>query len=222
MKSNCFLRLFIFFAWLAAALPVRAEPLAADEARAFAETKGRELLQTFSEKDLAVKYKKLDELFLKYIDLDYISRFVIGKYWRQMTPEQQQHYQELFTRYALNTYKTFPLAFDEDDLNFDIADVKTENEYTLVQTNIKYRGSDGQMTTFLVEFRLHKKDDQIMLTDLKVAESSLILSYRSRFYQMVADADEEMEWFLEDFELLAESSETVSQQEAKKAGIDPL
>ena len=139
-----------------------------------------------------------------------------------MTPEQQQHYQELFTRYALNTYKTFPLAFDEDDLNFDIADVKTENEYTLVQTNIKYRGSDGQMTTFLVEFRLHKKDDQIMLTDLKVAESSLILSYRSRFYQMVADADEEMEWFLEDFELLAESSETVSQQEAKKAGIDPL
>lgn len=44
-----------------------------------------------------------------------------------------------------------------------------------------------------------------MITDIKVAESSLILSYRGRFYQMIADADEEMEWFLEDFELLADS-----------------
>ena len=190
--------------WLA--LPAAAEPLSEAEARAFGETKGRELLNTFAEKDPAVKYKKLDELFLNYVDLDYISRFVVGKHWRQMSAEQQKKYQELFTRYALNVYKGFPLSFD-DNLDFVISDVERDGEYALVRTNIDYRGMDGKATTFLVEFRVHKKNGRIMITDIKVAESSLILSYRGRFYQMIADADEEMEWFLEDFELLADSGE---------------
>ena len=86
-----------------------------------------------------------------------------------------------------------------------ISDVERDGEYALVRTNIDYRGMDGKATTFLVEFRVHKKNGRIMITDIKVAESSLILSYRGRFYQMIADADEEMEWFLEDFELLADS-----------------
>lgn len=206
MKSNCFLRLIIFFVLLTLALPAAAEPLSEAEARAFGETKGRELLNTFAEKDPAVKYKKLDELFLNYVDLDYISRFVVGKYWRQMSAEQQKKYQELFTRYALNVYKGFPLSFD-DNLDFVISDVERDGEYALVRTNIDYRGMDGKATTFLVEFRVHKKNGRIMITDIKVAESSLILSYRGRFYQMIADADEEMEWFLEDFELLADSRE---------------
>lgn len=214
MKSNYFLQLITFFMLLVLALPAAAAPLSEEEARVFGETKGRELLQTFSEKDLTVKYQKLDELFLNYVDLDYISRFVVGKYWRQMTPEQQQKYQELFTRYALNTYKGFPLSFD-NNLDFSISGIVPDGEYMLVSTNIDYRGMDGKMTSFLVEFRLHKKNDRIMLTDIKVAESSLILSYRSRFYQMIADADEEMEWFLEDFELQTESSEQYYQKAAE-------
>ena len=205
MKSNYFLRLITLFVCLAFALPAFADPLSEEEARVFGETKGRELLNTFAEKDLAVKYRKLDDLFLNYVDLDYISRFVVGKYWRRMTPEQQKHYRELFTRYALNSYKSFPLSFGEDELNYSISGVKADGEYMLVQTGIDYRASDGKMSTFLVEFRLHKVNGRIMLTDIKVAESSLILSYRTRFYEMIAEADEEMEWFLEDFELLADS-----------------
>lgn len=206
MKSNYFLRLITLFVCLTCALPAFADPLSEEEARVFGETKGRELLNTFAEKDLAVKYRKLDDLFLNYVDLDYISRFVVGKYWRRMTPEQQKKYQELFTRYALNTYKGFPLDF-ADNLDFEITGTRRDGQYVLVQTGIDYRGMDGNMTTVLVEFRVHKKDGRIMLTDIKVAESSLILSYRNRFYQMIAEVDEEMEWFLEDFELLADSSE---------------
>ncbi len=214
MKSNYFLRLITLFVCLAFALPAFADPLSEEEARVFGETKGRELLNTFAEKDLAVKYRKLDDLFLNYVDLDYISRFVVGKYWRRMTPEQQKKYQELFTRYALNTYKSFPLDF-ADKLDFEITGTRRDGEYVLVQTGIDYRGMDGNMTTVLVEFRVHKKDGRIMLTDIKVAESSLILSYRNRFYQMIAEVDEEMEWFLEDFELLADSSEQYYKQPAE-------
>ena len=206
MKSNYFLRLIIFFVLILFAVPTFADSLSEDEAKNFGDTKGRELLAAFSEKDLAVKYKKLDDLFLNYIDLDYISRFVVGKYWRKMTPEQQSQYQELFKRYALNTYKSFPLDF-EDNLDFKITEAVKDKEDVLIRTYIDYRGMDGKDSRFLVEFRVHKKNGRIMLTDIKVAESSLILSYRNRFYQMIAEADEEMDWFLEDFELLTDSSE---------------
>lgn len=209
MKSNYFLRLIIFFLFFGVGLPVWAEPLTEDEARVFAETKGRELLDVFVEKDLSVKYRKLDELFLQYVDLDHISRFVVGKYWRRMTPEQQQKYQTLFSEYALNAYKNFPLDF-KNKAGFVIVGTEQDGEEVLVRTNIEYQGGEGTAQTFLVEFRIRKKDDRLMLADIKVAESSLLLSYRNRFYQMIGEADEEMEWFLEDFELLVDSGRKYS------------
>ena len=38
-------------------------------------------------------------------------------------------------------------------------------------------------------------------------QSSLILAYRNRFYEMIAADDGDMEWFLEDLEDLAVSAE---------------
>lgn len=206
MKSNYFLQLIIFCVLLLLAAPVQAANLSEKEAQEFAETRGRELLKTFSEKDASIKHKKLDEIFINYIDLEYISKFVVGKYWRQMTPEQQVKYQDLFKRYSMSIYKGFPLSFD-NGLDFVISGTVREGEYVLVHTNIDYNSGDGQNSQFLLEFRMHKKNGKIMLTDIKVAESSLILSYRNRFYQMIKESDEEMEWFLEDFELLTTSSE---------------
>jgi hypothetical protein len=45
---------------------------------------------------------------------------------------------------------------------------------------------------------LHKVDNVIKAVDVKVAESSLLLSYRSKFYEMIAQNDGEIDWFLED------------------------
>ena len=103
---------------------------------------------------------------------------------------------------TVRKYRNFILKVD-----FKITEAVKDKEDVLIRTYIDYRGSDGKNSQFLVEFRVHKKDGRIMLTDIKVAESSLILSYRNRFYQMIADADEEIDWFLEDFELLTDSSE---------------
>mgnify|MGYP003305688970 CR=1 FL=1 len=41
-------------------------------------------------------------------------------------------------------------------------------------------------------------DNEIKIVDVKVAESSLLLSYRGKFYEMIAQDDGEIDWFLED------------------------
>lgn len=206
MKSNYFLFLVFFCGLLLGNAPAAANELLVAEAESFAVEQGNNLLSFFAEKDIRTKYQKLDNLFLNYIDLDYISRFVVGKYWRQMTSEQQAKYGQLFKRYAVSVYKGFPLSF-ENRLSFEVTSSRKEGENAFVTVDIAYTSQSGQATHFSVEFRMHKNKGKIMLTDIKIGESSLILSYRNKFYQMIKSADEDMEWFLEDFELTTVSAE---------------
>ena len=107
--------------------------------RGLGEPKGRQLLDTFSEPDVKTKYAKLDEMFLNDVDLDYVGKFVVGKYWRQMTPEQRERYIPLFKRYSLSLYKNFPLSFDFK-INFKITGVKLDRDYADVTADISLDG----------------------------------------------------------------------------------
>lgn len=205
MKSNKFLQVITGCLMLFAASLCRAEDLSAEEAKDFASTKGKELLMSFQEPDLAERYRQLDALFMTYIDIDYVSRFVLGRYWRQMSSEQQRRYRDIFVRYGLAYYKTLPLDYAKN-LTYEIKGVEQEGAFVNVATNVHvFLGNDSQDITLI--FRLHKVDGVIKAVDVKVAESSLLLAYRSKFYEMIAQDDGEIEWFLEDLEMLASSLE---------------
>ncbi len=219
MNCKKYLQLIIVCLSLAFPQVASASEIGAAEARSWAQDRGNLLLTTFQEKNLAVKYKKLDELFLKYVDLDYISKFVIGKHWREMTSEQQRQYQSLFKRYALGVYKSFPLTFEEE-IKFEILNADVQPDYTDVAAQIdlgrNFSDASQPPKKINVVFRL-KKNNGIKLVDIKLAESSLILSYRNRFYQMVADADGDMTWFLEDLETVTVSTEKTNRMKLENA-----
>lgn len=221
MKSKQILQLIILcFGLFIAAVAHAAGPSAAT-ARRWAEDKGNLLLNTFQVKDLAVKYQNLDRLFLNHVDLPYISKFVIGKHWREMTPEQQSRYQELFKRYALSVYKSFPLSF-EKPITFTITNAEVNKDFTDVWAYIDLGGNfqDSQTQQQInVMFRLIGNGKNIKIIDIKLAESSLILSYRNRFYQMVAGVDGDMEWFLEDLENTVISTEKSNQLKLQDSAI---
>ena len=163
----------------------------------FAETKGREIIQIFQEQDLEKRYRKLDELIVEYIDIDYIAKFVIGKYWRQMTDKQREDYRIMFERYGLAFYKTLPLEYAKN-FEYDVVGATEEGKFANVSVNLKVKmGNDWQNISLI--FRLHKPLGKMKVVDVKVAESSLLLSYRSKFYEMIARNDDEIEWFLDDF-----------------------
>ena len=137
MKRNFFLQLIIFsfILTVAGGGGLSAAPVPAPEAKTWAESRGNALLEAFNEPRLNIKYQKLDKMLLDYVDLDYISRFVIGKHWRQMNVVQQEKYRQLFKRYALALYKNFPLSFGSR-LSFRIGRIFQSGEATVVQTLI--------------------------------------------------------------------------------------
>ena len=120
MKSNSFLRLIIFSLCLFSALPARAEAITETEAKVWTQDKGQRLLNAFAETDLKKRYAELDTMFLNFVDLDYISKFVLGKYWRRLNEKEKTDYQQLFKRYALSVYKSFPLEFDTSQIEYTI------------------------------------------------------------------------------------------------------
>lgn len=221
MKSNSFLRLIIFSLCLLVTTTAQALPIGESQAQTWAQEKGERLLKAFSETDLTKRYKELDYMFLNFIDLNYVSKFVLGKYWRQLDNDGQQKYQDLFKRYALSVYKSFPLEFDMSKITFSINNVRVEKDYANVNASIFFPLDDtpeGQQS-ILVSFRLNNTDGNLRIVDLKLGESSLLLSYRGRFYEMIAQNDEDLEWFLEDLALITESTEKQNQQKQQNQDI---
>ena len=202
MKSNSFLYFIIFCGILMFSSVVLAGNFSLKDAEKFAYERGNELLSCFNMDDGEEKYEKLDSLLLEYVDLPYIAKFVMGKYWR----EKQKKYLDLFQTYALNLYRGFPLDFG-NKLSFDVVASETVNGDAMVLTAIKLKSDDVNEMKVEVNFRLHDDGKKFMIRDIKVGENSLVLVYRQRFQEMMKEADEEISWFLEDFELVANSSQ---------------
>ena len=210
MKSNLFLRVISVLVTILFFGQAQAAALTPSQAQGWAEENGRLLLETFREKDVYKRYQDLDKLLLEYIDLEYIGQFVVGKYWRTMSAEQQAEYQQIFKRYALALYKTFPLDF-VDSLSYEVGQAYEDGKFVVVPATVHVALGRDRPQDILLQFRLHNTQSGTKLVDIKLAESSLILSYRSKFYEIIAADDGEMSWFLEDLEAMAISAEKNNQ-----------
>ena len=89
MKSKQFLQLIMVCFCIFFSFKLSAQEISQEEAINWSNDKGAKLLETFQEEDLNKKFALLDDMFLNYVDLDYISKFVIGKHWRGMNADQQ-------------------------------------------------------------------------------------------------------------------------------------
>ncbi len=195
----------IFFALWLFASPAAAAPVAisSSEARIWANDKGQELLLTLSETDPITKYAKLDKMMSEDVNLDYISKFVIGKYGKRMNTEQRKRYSDLFRRYALSVYKRFNLVLNDGSINFSINDVTEHAKFTTVTCTV----DPGQLLKNVeikkipVKFKLIRGgNDRIQAVDVEISDVSMVIEYRKRFYQMIKDEDEDINWFLDKFD----------------------
>lgn len=187
--------------------------ISATEATKWANSKGKELLLTLSEKDIQLKHQKLDKMFIEYVNLDYVSKFVIGKYAKLMTPEQKTIYNDLFHRYVLSLYKRFNLNIDTSKIDFKITSVIEHPKFTTVECSINIAKliNNPEQLPIPAKFKLIRGiNNTIQTVDVEIAEVSLVIEYRKRFYQMIKDKSEDINWFLEKFTEIVEANEAKS------------
>ncbi len=204
LKHCLYLMLFLFGTLFLPTIVCAAENFTSDEAKAWADDKGREVLEILTSENSAEKYQKLDEILQNDIDMDHAARFVIGKYWKQMTDEQRTAYLDIFQKYTSALYKSYPLDIKKGAVTYAIdkvlADKQLQNVYCTVYVKaIENNVDDASKGGIHVIFSLVKNDGKIRVRDLKVTETSFLLAYRERFYKMLhEDDDDDIDWFLED------------------------
>lgn len=173
------------------------------EARLWASDKGQELLTALSEPNTIEKYAKLDQMMTEDVNLDYVSKFVIGKYARLMNQEQKQRYTDLFYRYVLSLYKGTSFNFEPHNINFSIDNVTEHNKFTTVTCLVDpgQLSKDVKLERIPVKFKLIRgEQNRIQAVDVEISDVSMVIEYRKRFYQMILREDENIEWFLDTFE----------------------
>lgn len=166
MKSKRFFQLITFvLAFFAFLTPASAAPVPEDKAEAWVQQTGYKLIDALGNPDISIKYETLDEMFENDVDTVYLAKFVLGRYWKDLDQSQKETYIGLFKRYVLSLYKTYPLDFITDGLDFTILSARVNGSYTDVycKVNLPPDLSNGAIKEIGLEFKLSDENGKIKI-----------------------------------------------------------
>jgi phospholipid transport system substrate-binding protein len=117
------------------------------------------------------------ELLARELDIPLLARFMLGRYWRDATPEARQAYEEAFAEYVLLRYAAL-LGGAREIEGFEVVGSRTiENGDVLVETRIRRGGAKP----INAGWRVRDRDGRFVVIDLLVEGLSLAQTQRQEF-----------------------------------------
>tara|TARA_A100001037_G_scaffold306468_1_gene351760 strand:+ start:3959 stop:4570 length:612 start_codon:yes stop_codon:yes gene_type:complete len=161
------------------ALPSTAETLSP---RQFIESLGEETIGAITNADVSEEDRLTEfaRLFRKGFDVDTISRFVLGRYWRRATDEQKVEYQSLFADFIVTTYANRFRQYSGEKLLVD-GERPASKRDTIVSSEIK--PPDGPAVR--VDWRVRKTGDDHKIIDVIVEGVSMAITQRDEFASVI-------------------------------------
>ena len=161
------------------ALPSTAETLSP---RQFIESLGEETIGAITNADVSEEDRLTEfaRLFRKGFDVDTISRFVLGRYWRRATDEQKVEYQSLFADFIVTTYANRFHQYSGEKLLVD-GERPASKRDTIVSSEIK--PPDGPAVR--VDWRVRKTGDDHKIIDVIVEGVSMAITQRDEFASVI-------------------------------------
>ncbi len=126
-------------------------------------------------------YGLVDDIVIPHFDFTRMSRWVLGKYWRQATPEQRQRFANEFRTLLVKTYATSLLEFIDDEFKYPPLRMKPDAKRVTVRTDV-IRGGAAPVR---IEYRLFKGKGGWKAYDVLVEGVSLVANYRSSFAEEI-------------------------------------
>jgi phospholipid transport system substrate-binding protein len=144
-----------------------------------AEVNSRRQELTANKKEL---YSLIDKELLPQFDTDYAGRLVLGKSWRDATPEQRKRFVDTFYNFLLRSYATAILRFDRDKIHVLAARKPPEDGRTVVETEMHL--PDGSLVP--VNYAMHTTSGGWKAYDVRIEGVSYVQNYRNQFNAEVA------------------------------------
>lgn len=158
-----------------------------DAAKAFAVSLGDDALVVLSNDGLskAAKRTKLEAMFQRTVNTEWIGRFVTGKYWRSFSDAQQKDYLAAYNRFITKHYTS---NFEEysKGTDFKVIGSKLIGKNDQLVTMQIIRPSAAPIS---VKYRLRPEASSYKVVDIVVEGVSLITAQRSEFTSVLQRHD---------------------------------
>lgn len=170
----------LILTWLGVSVPAHADDQTPDQ---IVNSVARDLLTDISQHREQLRNnptelrKVVDKYLLPRFDTEYAARLVLGKHWREATPEQRKAFIDGFYKSMLTNYGTALVDFTLDRLNILPYRGNPGDTNATVRTEI--RRSNG--ATVPVNYTLHKVDGGWKAYDVTIEGVSYVKSFRTDF-----------------------------------------
>ena len=128
------------------------------------------------------RIKKLNDLSLKYLDLDALAGYTLGDYREKATNSERENFNKLFREYFIKNMSSKLNDFADQDLK--IIDSKRINENNIIVSTKIFSKKDAQ--EIAVEWRIYIKDAKLLARDLLVEGLSLARTQKEEFASIIA------------------------------------
>jgi phospholipid transport system substrate-binding protein len=168
------------FALMLGALRAPAILAAADPAAIINELGNRALEVLGKNATPAQRVARFHELFREDFDVPGIARFVLGRYWKTATPEQQQEFVKLFEDYIALVYSNQLAAYSGETLR--VTGSRTSAEEAVVASEI-IRPTGAPPVK--VDWHLTDRNGAYKISDVTVDGISMAVTQRSEFASVI-------------------------------------
>jgi len=127
------------------------------------------------------KESQFGKLFDKNFDVSSISRFVLGKYWKQASLDQKKNFIKAFRNYVVKTYSSRFNEYSGEKLKLVNYENQKNPKIFLVHTILERQDAP----VIKVDWRIGKKKDRFVILDIIIEGISLAITQRSEFVSVI-------------------------------------
>lgn len=190
-----------WLAWLAAlilalgggaAMAARAAPEAGGtgDPRELVESTTDVLLATFDRERDAIRadpthaYGIVARILSPHVDYERITRLILGRHWRRISPEQRQRFMEEFRALQIRSYALAALDYTDVGIRY----LPTRETPRGNEARVRTQVLRSQGRPVAVDYRLHREDGRWKVYDVLVEGVSLVVSFRASMGSRIEQA----------------------------------
>ncbi|WP_043828903.1 MlaC/ttg2D family ABC transporter substrate-binding protein [Muricoccus aerilatus] len=167
---------------LGRALPAAAQPVDTARAASFIQATGRELVTAInSGSSVTQRRDQVANILRRAVDVEGVGRFILGRYWRLATPEEQAQYMRLFEETLIRNLSARFGEYQGVRFSLGRSQQRTEDD-ALVNTIVER----PNLAPFSLDWRVSEVGGQPRVVDVIAEGTSLRLTTRSEYSAVIS------------------------------------
>ena len=151
------------------------------KSKMFVEKLGKQVVEKVSNTEITEqeRYNNFKTLYLSSFDNYYISRFVLGRYWKTIDKGIQKQFVDSFNNYIVATYAP---KFKGWEGTFKAVESLFENNYYNVKMDILNK--DGPTLKMMWKIYINK-NEEFKILDVNIDGVSMLVTQRAEFLSVI-------------------------------------